>query len=69
MRKRHNSGQGVQTDRTMEYQVTEFNRVVSAMFKSRDLKIRDLDEGISAGRVFQAEGTARAKALRQEHAW
>lgn len=53
----------------MEYQVTEFNRVVSAMFKSRDLKIRDLDEGISAGRVFQAEGTARAKALRQEHAW
>lgn len=69
MRKRHNSGQGVQIDHTMEYQVTEFNRVVSAMFESRDLKIRDLDEGIPSGRVFQAEGTARAKALRQEHAW
>lgn len=63
---RHSQGQ--LTDCPMEYQVVKFNRVVSATFKSQDLKIKDPDEGMPARGVFQAEGTARAKVLRQEHA-
>lgn len=40
---------------------------MSTTFKSKDLKIRDSDGGIPAGRVSQAEGAVRAKVLRQEH--
>lgn len=34
-------------------QVTKVSRVVSTTFKSNDLVIKDLDEGLPGGRVFQ----------------
>lgn len=49
-------------------QVAKFNTVVSTTFKSKDPMIKDLDDGVPGGRVFQAQGTARAKVLRQEYA-
>lgn len=58
--KKQISSRGIES-RVMRDQVTKFNRVVGTSFQSKDLKVRDLDEGATYRKSVPGTGNSESR--------